>query len=502
VHKKEHGTYPPLTVDHVNVVSPKKIKPAIRGTVVGNFMEWYDFGIYGYLTVTMSSVFTEGLPEQWQVLAVMLGFAVSYLVRPLGGIILGPLGDKIGRQKILYATMVMMALSTALIGLLPTSAAIGGWALVLLYLLKMIQGFSTGGEYAGATTYIAEFSPDRRRGFFGSFLDMGSYIGFAAGAMVVAITTWILEATSGSGAMEDFGWRIPFLTAIPLGAIAIYLRTRIPETPAFEDNEDDEAEEIVKDSDDPLARLSLVGIFRHHWRALLIGFTIVAATNTAGYALTSYMPVYLEEQIGMHSASAAAVTAPVLVVMSLALPFVGRWSDRKGRKVVYGAAVASALILLVPAFLIMNTGSTGAVVIALVLAAVPTGLYVALSASALPALFPTASRYSGMGISYNLAVSLFGGTTPLITQSLLQLTGLDIIPALYIMLFSALAGIALLFMTESSKRPLMGSFPTVETDKEAKALVESQEDNPWLEPEFMPFSDEECEEYAEKVGAP
>lgn len=160
--KKKIKNEPRLTVDDVNVVPPKKIRPAIKGTVVGNFMEWYDFGIYGYLTVTMTAVFTQGLPQEWQLLAVMFGFAVSYLVRPLGGLVLGPLGDKVGRQKVLYVTMAMMAVSTALIGLLPTAASIGAWALVLLYLLKMVQGFSTGGEYAGATTYVAEFAPDRR----------------------------------------------------------------------------------------------------------------------------------------------------------------------------------------------------------------------------------------------------------------------------------------------------------------------------------------------------
>lgn len=487
--KKKIDDTPRLTVDDVNVVPPKKIRPAIKGTVVGNFMEWYDFGIYGYLTVTMTAVFTQGLPEEWQLLAVMFGFAVSYLVRPIGGLVLGPLGDKVGRQKVLYVTMAMMAISTALIGVLPTAASIGGWALILLYLLKMIQGFSTGGEYAGATTYVAEFAPDRRRGFFGSFLDMGSYLGFAAGASVVALTTWISTYFAGETAMADFGWRIPFLTAIPLGIIAVYLRTRIPETPAFENSQNEDAEIIEKDVDDPYARLGLTGVIRHHWPALLIGIAIVAATNTAGYALTSYMPVYLEEQIGLHAASAAAVTVPVLVVMSLMLPFVGRWSDKVGRKPVYATAIGATLVLMVPAFMIMNTGSIGAVLIALSMVAIPTGLYVALSASALPALFPTASRFSGMGISYNISVSLFGGTTPLITQFLLQKTGLDIVPALYIMFFSAIAGIALLFMKESSQKPLLGSFPTVETTQEAHEIVKTQDEDPNIDTSHMPFSD-------------
>src|SRR5690606_21257363 len=155
-----------LRVGDVLVVKRSRIRSAISGTVVGNFMEWFDFGIYGYLAVTMTAVFTEGLPREAGLLVTLFGFAVSFLVRPLGGIVLGPIGDKIGRQKVLFLTMTMMAISTSLIGILPTAAQIGLWAIIPLYLLKMIQGFSTGGEYAGATTYVAEFSPDRRRGFW------------------------------------------------------------------------------------------------------------------------------------------------------------------------------------------------------------------------------------------------------------------------------------------------------------------------------------------------
>ncbi|MFN3950646.1 MFS transporter [Microbacterium sp.] len=474
---------PRLAVDDVIVVDTKRVRTAIGGTVVGNFMEWFDFGIYGYLAVTLTAVFASDVPAPWGLLVTLLGFAISFLVRPFGGFVLGPLGDRIGRQKVLFLTMAMMAAATALIGILPTSAQIGLWAIIPLYLLKMVQGFSTGGEYAGATTYVSEFSPDRRRGFWSSWLDVGSYVGFAAGASAVAITTAVTTSISGENAMIEYGWRIPFLLAIPLGIVAIYFRLRIPETPAFE-----QAGTVEADANDPLARQGLVGIVRHHWRALLIGIALVAATNTAGYALTSYMPTYLEKEVGVSNLSAAVATVPVLLVMSAALPLIGRLSDRIGRKPVYAIAAGSALVLLVPAFLIMQIGELWAVMIALCMAAVPVAFYVAISASALPALFPTASRFGAMAVAYNVAVSLFGGTTPLFSQALIDLTGNTLMPAFYIMFFAALGLVALLSMRETAKRPLLGSVPTVETPAEAQALVDRQDHDPLIDTSTMPLA--------------
>lgn len=475
---------PRLEVEHVSVVDVKRVKTAITGTSVGNFMEWFDFGIYGYLTVTMTKVFTAGLDESVGLLVVLFGFAVSFLVRPIGGLVLGPLGDRIGRQKVLFFTMAMMALATALIGVLPTNDMIGAWAIVPLYVLKMLQGFSTGGEYAGATTYVSEFSPDRSRGFWSSWLDVGSYLGFAFGATTVAVTTWIAESINGPDAMVDGGWRIPFLIAIPLGAIAIYFRMRIPETPAFETIEDLEA---TPDADDPLARHGIGGILRHHWREILIAVALVSATNTAGYALTSYMPTYLESEVGVSNLGAAIATVPVLIVMSLALPFIGRLSDRIGRKPVYLIAVGATLALIVPAFLVMQIGTETAVIIALAMVAIPVAFYVAISASALPALFPTASRFGAMAIAYNLAVSVFGGTTPFVSQWLIELTGNQFMPAFYIMFFALLGGVAALTMKESAQRPLVGSTPTVETHAEAIELVEQQDENPLIDTTSMPI---------------
>lgn len=472
------------------------MKLALRGAFVGNFMEWYDFGIYGYLAVTMTKVFTSGMPDSLGLTVTLLGFAVSFLVRPFWGLILGPIGDRIGRQKVLYFTMAIMAIATALIGLLPSAEQAGGfWVIIPLYLLKMMQGFSTGGEFAGATTYVSEFSPDKDRGYWASKLNVGSYLGFAAGASVVAATTLITETLLGiDGAMVAWGWRIPFLLAIPLGAIAIYFRMRIPEPPGFEETRELQLANQPTDPHDLQYRHSLGSLIRVYWKQILIGISIVAAEGTAGYALTSYMPTYLEKELQVSNLNAAIATVPVLVIMSLILPKIGRWSDRIGRRKVYLLATGSSIVLMLPAFAILQTAPQAGmwvVFVALGIVAVPVAFFVSMTASALPALFPTAARFSGMGITYNIAASLFAGTTPLIADLLVNATHGSAIspfmPALWIMTFSVVAVFAVLMMKETAARPLLGSVPTVASRADAEELVATQAENPLLDTSTMPL---------------
>lgn len=472
-----------LELEHVTVVERPHLRKAIIGAMVGNGMEWYDFGIYGYLTATMTTVFVPNIAPKWQLLVVLAGFAVSFLARPIGGFYFGPLGDRIGRQRVLAITMILMSVATAAIGLLPSAHTIGYWALVLLMLCRMVQGFSTGGEYAGATTFVSEFSPDKQRGYFSSILDVGSYLGFACGAATVALVTAIV----GNSAMHSWGWRLPFLVAIPLGLISLYFRLKIGESPTFEQSQAmSEALANAAGEEDHVPQ-GILGTVKVYWRQILIAMALVAATQTAGYSLTSYMPSYLESNHGYSTIQSALATIPVLVLLSVAIPFVGAWSDKIGRKPIYAMAIIATLVLTIPAFLMM--GNHTLVYLAMFLLSIGVVFYVSISASSLPALFPTASRYGAMAIAFNLSVSLFGGTAPMFSELLVKLTGLSYAPAFYTMFFALVGAVAMKFMPESARKPMPGSMPTVASLEEAHDLVETQHENPDIVHDELPFEE-------------
>jgi len=460
-----------LTASDINVVDQRMLKKALGGTVVGNTMEWYDVGVFGYLITTMGPVFLPEADRTVQTLFLLGTFAATFIARPIGGVVFGWLGDKVGRQKVLAATLMLMAASTFAVGLLPGYAQIGVWAAALLVLLKLVQGFSTGGEYAGATTFVCEYAPDKRRGYFASFLDMGSYIGFALGAATVSI----LQVLLGEAAMEDWGWRLPFLVAGPLGLIAIYFRNRIEESPQFQAALDaQESAAVEAAAGDAAVAKGPVGIITRYWRPIVLAMILAGAANTVGYALTSYMPTYLTESKGYDPLHGTLLTIPVLVVMSLCIPLTGKLSDRIGRRPVLWIGAGSTVLFAVPAFTLIGIGEIWSTLAGLSLVAFPVTFYVANLASALPALFPTSSRYSGMGIAYNFSVAIFGGTTPFFIQGLIEATGDDMAPAYYLMGTSVIGAIAIYFLTESARRPLPGSMPSVDTEEEARELIASQ----------------------------
>ena len=487
-----------LRLSDVTVVDKSMMRRAVSGMVVGNTMEWYDVGVYGYLAVTMGKVFLPTAEPAVQILFSLGVFAATYVARPLGGIVFGRLGDRLGRQKVLATTLILMATSTVLIGVLPAYGTIGVFAPVLLVVLKLAQGFSTGGEYAGATTLVTEYAPDRRRGFFASILDLGSYMGFALGATVVTV----LQVTLGEATMTAWGWRVPFLLAGVIGVVAVYFRLRIEESPVFQATQ--AAQEAASETRASFAGDRPANVFamvREHWRPIVIAVMLVGASNTVGYALTSYMPTYLTDSLGYSAIDGTLLTIPVLVLLAIMLPLTGRLSDRIGRRVVMWIGAATTVVLVVPAFLLIGHGAQWSTLAGLGLLALMTALWVSNQAASLPALFPTATRYGGMGFAYNIAIAVFGGTTPLIVQALLTATGDQLAPAYFLMAMSVVGAVGVFCMKESSRRPLPGSMPAVETEAEARELVRSQDTNPHLDLGELPFAAEDAARRAREAAA-
>ncbi|WP_229898305.1 glycine betaine/L-proline transporter ProP [Streptomyces finlayi] len=460
----------------VTVTDPAQVKRAVKAAALGNAMEWFDFGVYSYIAVTLGKVFFPSDNPTAQTLSTFGAFAAAFLVRPIGGMVFGPLGDRIGRQKILAITMIMMATATFCIGLIPSFATIGMWAPALLFLARLVQGFSTGGEYGGASTFIAEYSPDKKRGFLGSWLEFGTLVGYICGAGLVTLMTALLSTPD----LESWGWRIPFLVAGPMGIIGLYLRLKLEETPAFaaQAAEAAKAEKRAKQAakaskpsaaakaSKPSLKETVVG----QWRTMLLCIGLVLVFNVTNYMLLSYMPTYLTEQLKYDPTHGLLIILCVMAFMMCVQPFAGMLSDRWGRRPIIAVGCAGFLVLSVPALLLIREGSLLAIIPGLLVLGLLQVCFTAAMPSTLPALFPTKTRYGSLSIGFNISVSLFGGTTPLFVAALIGWTGNLMMPAYYMMAAAVIGGIAVFFMSESARRPLPGSAPAVESEEEAAQI--------------------------------
>ncbi|MFE7415084.1 MFS transporter [Streptomyces laurentii] len=472
--------HPRLRRSDITVTDEAAVRRAVKAAALGNAMEWFDFGIYAYLAGTLGRVFFPSGSDTTQLLSSFATFAVAFLVRPLGGMVFGPMGDRIGRKKVLALTMILMATGTSAIGLIPGYAAIGFWSPLLLIVFRLLQGFSTGGEYGGAATFIAEYAPDKRRGYFGSFLELGTLAGYAAAALLVTgLTVWL-----GDDGMDAWGWRVPFLAAAPLGLIGIYLRMRLDDTPAYLKLEDStvrpaeatDAEETG--AEETGARGELARIFRSHWRPLVLCVALVGAYNVTDYMLLSYMPTYLSDELDYSVTHGLLILVGTMVLLILIINQAGRLSDRFGRKPLLMAGMLGFLALSAPAFVLVRQGGLLAVSGGMLMLGLSLVCLLGTMSAALPAMFPTDVRYGSLAVGYNLSASLFGGTTPLVITALIDATGSDMMPAYYTMA-AALAGVvAVSLMKETARRPLEGSPPSVQTEEEAAAIARAQAPTP------------------------
>jgi MFS transporter, MHS family, proline/betaine transporter len=416
------------------------LRRVIAGASIGNAVEWFDFAIYGFLATYIAAHFFPAGNDTAALLNTFAIFAAAFLLRPLGGFVFGPLGDRIGRQRVLAIVILLMSGATLVIGLLPTYSAIGVAAPLLLLLMRCLQGFSAGGEYGGGAVYLAEYAQARHRGKTITYMAWSGVVGFLLGS----VTVTVLQALLPAAAMDSYGWRIPFLLAAPLGLVGLYIRLRLDDTPEFTE---------LSETDN-VATSPLREAVRTSWREILQVIGLFIIFNIGYYVVFTYLPTYFIKTLRFSKTDAfISITAACLVAIVLILPF-AMLSDRIGRRPLLIAGAVGFAVLAYPLFLLLNSGSLGAAIAAHCALAVIESVYISSAVSAGVELFATRVRYSGFAVGYNVCVALFGGTTPYIVTWLTSSTGYALAPAFYVVGAAVISLLTVLTMRETARRPL------------------------------------------------
>jgi MHS family proline/betaine transporter-like MFS transporter len=416
------------------------LRRAMLGASVGNCVEWFDFAVYGYLAATLGAVFFPSEDPTISLLSSFAVFGVAFFMRPLGGFFFGPLGDRIGRQRTLAAVIILMSASTFVIAFLPGYAAIGIWAPILLVAARLLQGFSVGGEFGGASAFLAEYSPDERRGYLVSWIEFSAVGGFFLGSASVLLLT----ATIGEDALGSWGWRIPFLLAGPLGLIGLYIRLRVEDTPEFR-----ALERSGEVSGSPFRET-----ITQNWRPILQVIGLVIIQNAGFYIVLTYMPTYFSEQLGFSSTASSLSSVFTLLVAMALIPPLGALSDRVGRKPLLAASCVGFALLSYPLFLLMNQGNLVGAVLSHVALGALLAVFLSTTIAALAELFPTRVRYGGFSIGYNISVAIFGGAAPFFATYLISLTGNPLSPAFYLIAAAVASLITVATIVETARTPL------------------------------------------------
>jgi MFS transporter, MHS family, proline/betaine transporter len=421
-------------------VEPEVIRRAVRGAAIGNTVEWFDFAIYGFLATYIAAKFFPSGDETAALLSTFAVFAAAFFMRPLGGFFFGPLGDRIGRQRVLALVILLMSASTFLIGLVPSYDSIGVFAPLLLLFLRCLQGFSAGGEYGSGACFLAEYAPDKHRGFVVSFLVWSVVVGFLLGSLTVTG----LETLLSESQMDAYGWRIPFLIAGVLGLVGLYIRLRLNDTPDFE---------ALRDEGE-VASSPLKEAFTTSWRPILQIAGLVVIHNVGFYIVFTFLPSYFTTTLEFTKTNAFVSITIASMVALILIPPLGALSDRIGRKPLLIAGAVGFAVFAYPLFLLLNTGSLAAAITAHAALAAIESVFVSASLAAGAELFATRVRSSGYSIGYNVSVALFGGTAPYVATWLVDRTGNDIAPAYYVIVAAVVTLATVLTMRETAGKPL------------------------------------------------
>lgn len=410
------------------------LRRIVTAGVIGNVLEWYDFAVYGFFAPILAAQFFPAGDPVVSLLAAFAAFAVGFLMRPVGAVLFGYIGDRYGRARALILSIAMMAIPTVLMGLLPTYATIGITASFLIVILRMFQGMAVGGEFTASIVFLAENAPQKRRGFVASFAMFGATFGTMLGSAVGAALSNVLSPE----ALATWGWRAAFVSGIAVAVVGVVLRRNMLDTPAS------------APSVSPL-----VLAFRHHKRAVARVFVLNMGTATTYYTLFVYAATWIADKTPLERAQALNITTLTILTFLVVLPMAALASDRFGRKLVMGVGMTGSVLLAYPLISAMHGDSA----VTIAAAQMAFGTLLALSMAPQPAamceMFPHGVRVSAVSVGYGLAYALFGGTAPLVAVWLIARTGNDVAFAWYMAAMMALSLLVALAMRDRQREPLV-----------------------------------------------
>lgn len=425
-----------MTSRHPEVqIDRKGLRKSVTAGSIGVFVHWFEWAIYAYLASIIAAIFFPRQDATAALLSVFAVFAISFGVRPIGALIFGTLGDRIGRKRTLSIVILSMSGATLVVGLLPTYDAIGIWAPVLLIAARVVQGLAAGGEFGSAAAFLAEYSPPKRRGFGVSWLEFGSLLGFLAASLVVFLLTSLMSEE----AILSGGWRIPFLIAVPLGIVGFYIRTKIEDTPEF----------LSLEKLENVPKSPVKEVFRMQRKQLLQMSGLEIMMHVTFYVVLVYLLTYQEVVLGFDAGTAALLSTVASIVGLVLVPLCGIASDRVGRRPVLIVAAVALIVLAVPLFLVMGSGTAWAGFIGTLGLGVILAIILGVHAAAAAELFPTRTRQTGLSISYSITAAVFAGTVPYFLTWLIDRTGNTLMPAFYLIFVGVIGLVAVLSMKET-----------------------------------------------------
>ena len=412
-------------------------------SAVGTTIEWYDFFIYGTAAALVfgPQFFSRASPLAGT-LAAFATFAVGFVARPLGGIVMGHYGDRIGRKSMLVWSLMLMGAATFAIGLLPTYARIGAWAPLLLVLLRFIQGFALGGEWAGAVLMSVEHAPQTRRGLFGSFVALGLPFGIILSNLVFLL----VSSTTTDTQFARWGWRIPFLASAVMVAVGLFVRLRVGESPLFAELRRGGTER----------RLPLVDVLRRDARTVLLATGSYVGIGGLGYLVIVYFVSYANRELGLPLPTVLGLVLVAAVVLAASIVAFGTWSDRLGRRRVMGWGCAALVAWSLVFFPLADTGSVPAIALSIVVMMTLQGAYLGPQPAVFAELFDTGVRYSGASLSLQLGTVLGGGLAPLVATALHGFAGASWPVTVYAVALASISLVCVRGLKETYRRDLSG----------------------------------------------